>query len=564
MIKYKVSHRVIFLITLFYSMISYGQSTLSLSGNVLDNKTREPLIGVSVVVKGTSNGTITNLDGKFFIQTTPNATLVFSYMGYASKEINIGNHKELTVMLEEKSESLDEVVVIGYGVQKKSDITGAISSVSGKDINNVPVASPLQALQGKAAGVNIVQNTGAPGGNATIKIRGTGTINDADPLYVVDGFIVDEINHLNPNDIASLEILKDAASSAVYGARAANGVVVITTKSGEKGDTKITFDTFVGVSNPWKKIDVMNIEQFALMQDYINGLTNYSTEGKLYYSKNPDTQELYYDQSKFHRIDTIRNNSPENWWDAITQTGFKQQYNLSVSGGSEKNKYMVSASYYDEKGIVKTSGYDRFNVRMNLNSQLVSWLNMNTNITYTNENRNIVPEGQNSVLKSALFQSPMVYTYNSKGYYSENHPIAVLNRNHNKMKRHRIDLNMNLTAQISKWLVYQFKVSDYIIPETWSDFTEVNKLDEDFQMPNDLTSVYKRQNLTNKWEINNLLTFSWNNKIHDLTVLAGQIAEGYKFSYQESTRKGTAGNSSDLWYLSSAYTGDKTRDRKRL
>lgn len=271
MIKYKVSHRVIFLITLFYSMISYGQSTLSLSGNVLDNKTREPLIGVSVVVKGTSNGTITNLDGKFFIQTTPNATLVFSYMGYASKEINIGNHKELTVMLEEKSESLDEVVVIGYGVQKKSDITGAISSVSGKDINNVPVASPLQALQGKAAGVNIVQNTGAPGGNATIKIRGTGTINDADPLYVVDGFIVDEINHLNPNDIASLEILKDAASSAVYGARAANGVVVITTKSGEKGDTKITFDTFVGVSNPWKKIDVMNIEQFALMQDYING-----------------------------------------------------------------------------------------------------------------------------------------------------------------------------------------------------------------------------------------------------------------------------------------------------
>lgn len=558
MIKYKVSHRVIFLITLFYSMISYGQSTLSLSGNVLDNKTREPLIGVSVVVKGTSNGTITNLDGKFFIQTTPNATLVFSYMGYASKEINIGNHKELTVMLEEKSESLDEVVVIGYGVQKKSDITGAISSVSGKDINNVPVASPLQALQGKAAGVNIVQNTGAPGGNATIKIRGTGTINDADPLYVVDGFIVDEINHLNPNDIASLEILKDAASSAVYGARAANGVVVITTKSGEKGDTKITFDTFVGVSNPWKKIDVMNIEQFALMQDYINGLTNYSTEGKLYYSKNPDTQELYYDQSKFHRIDTIRNNSPENWWDAITQTGFKQQYNLSVSGGSEKNKYMVSASYYDEKGIVKTSGYDRFNVRMNLNSQLVSWLNMNTNITYTNENRNIVPEGQNSVLKSALFQSPMVYTYNSKGYYSENHPIAVLNRNHNKMKRHRIDLNMNLTAQISKWLVYQFKVSDYIIPETLSDFTEVDKLDEDFQMPNDLTSVYKRQNLTNKWEINNLLTFSWNNKIHDLTVLAGQIAEGYKFSYQESTRKGTAGNSSDLWYLSSAYTGDKT------
>lgn len=563
MIKYKFSYVAVFLIAIFYSMISYGQGTISISGSVLDSKNNEPLIGVSVVVKGTSNGTITNLDGKFFLKTTPDATLVFSYMGYAGKEITIGNRKELTVMLEEKSESLDEVVVIGYGVQKKSDITGAISSVSGKDINNVPVASPLQALQGKAAGVNIVQNTGAPGGNATIKIRGTGTINDADPLYVVDGFIVDGINHLNPNDIANLEILKDAASSAVYGARAANGVVVITTKSGEKGNTKITFDTFVGVSNPWKKISVLGIEQFALMQDYINGLSNYSSGGELYYSKNPETQELYYDQSKFHRIDTVRNNSPANWWDAITQTGFKQQYNLSVSGGSEKNKYMISASYYDEKGIVKTSGYDRFNVRMNVNSQLVSWLNLSTNIMYTNENRNIVPEGQNSLLKRTLFQSPMVYTYNSKGYYSEDHPIAVLNRNHEKMQRHRIDLNMNLTAQITKQLIYQFKVSDYIIPERYSNFTEVNKLDEDFQMPNDLTTVYKRQNLTNKWEINNLFTFAWNNKIHDITVLAGQIAEGYNFSYQESTRKGTASNSSDLWYLSSAYTGDKNKGLDR-
>ncbi|WP_455587795.1 SusC/RagA family TonB-linked outer membrane protein [Bacteroides sp.] len=547
-----------FLIAIFYSMTSYGQGTISVSGSVLDSKNGEPLIGVSVMVKGTASGTITNIDGKFSLQTAPDATLIFSYMGYANKEISIGNRKELTVMLEEKSESLDEVVVIGYGVQKKSDITGAISSVSGKDINNVPVASALQALQGKAAGVNIIQNTGAPGGNTTIKIRGTGTINDADPLYVVDGFIVDGISHLNPNDIANLEVLKDAASSAVYGARAANGVVVITTKSGEQGKTKITFDTFVGISNPWKKISVLDIEQFALMQDYINGLSNYSSEGKLYYSKNPDTQELYYDQSKFHRIDTIRNNSPENWWDAVTQTGFKQQYNLSVSGGNEKNKYMISGSYYDEKGIVKTSGYNRFNVRMNLNSQLASWLNLSSNIMYTNESRDLVPEGQNSILKRALYQSPMVYTYNSKGYYSEDHPIAVLNRNHEKMKRHRIDLNMSLTAQITKLLVYQFKVSDYIIPENWSNFTEVNKLDEDFQMPSDLTSVYKRQNLTNKWEINNLFTFSWNNKIHDLTVLAGQVAEGYKFSYQESTRKGTASNSSDLWYLSSAYTGDKT------
>ncbi len=563
MIKYKLSQMALLLVAILYSTISYGQNPFSVTGTVLDSKSNEPLIGVSVLEKGTKNGTITDVNGKFTLQTSPNGILVFSYISYVNKEVDINNNHDLTVLLDEQSELLDEIVVIGYGVQRKSDITGAIASVSGKDINNVPVASPLQALQGKAAGVNIIQNTGAPGANTTIKIRGTGTINDADPLYVVDGFIVDGINHLNPNDIANIEIFKDAASSAIYGARGANGIVVVTTKSAEKGTRKISFDSYVGFSNPWKTIPVMDIEQYALTQDYINGLTNYSVDGRLYYSKDPLTHELYYDQSKFHRIDTIRSNSPANWWDAITQTGIKQQYNLSVSGGNEKNKYMVSASYYDEQGIIKTSEYDRFNTRINLSNQLAKWLNMTTNMMYTYENRDIVPEGEGSTLKRALFQNPMVYTYNSRGYYFEDHPIAVLNRNHDNIQRHRIDMNLSLTAQISKLLTYQFKVSDYVIPETRSNFYEVNKLDEDFQMPYDLTTVYKRQNLTNKWEINNLFTFAWNNEIHDLTILAGQTAEGYKYSYQESTRKGTASNSPDLRYLSSAYTGDKTNGLDR-
>ncbi|NDW10634.1 TonB-dependent receptor [Dysgonomonas sp. 520] len=545
----------ILFIAIFYSISSYGQK--SISGSVFDSRSREPLIGVIVSEKGVTNGTVTDIDGEFNLKTAADATLVISYMGYTTQELKVGDEK-IVVLLEEKKELLDEIVVIGYGVQKKSDVTGAISSISGKDINNVPVASALQALQGKAAGVNIIQNTGAPGGNTTIKIRGTGTINDADPLYVVDGFIVDGINHINPNDIANVEVLKDAASGSVYGARGANGVVVITTKSGEKGKTKITFDSFVGFSNPWKKIDVMNIGDFALMQDYINGLTNYSVDGKLYYSKDPATQELVYDRAKYHRIDTIRSNSPSNWWDAITQTGIKQQYNLSVSGGTEKTRYMVSGSYYKEEGIVKTSEYERFNTRLNINTQLLPWLNLSANMMYTNEDRHIVPEGENSVMKRALFQSPMVYTYNSKGYYSEDHPLAVLNRNHNKMERHRIDLNMSLTANITKQLTYQFKVSDYFVPENLSNFFEVNKLDEDFEMPYDLTGVYRRKNEANKWEVNNLLTFTWNNDKHDITILGGQILEGYKSNFQESNRKGTASNSSDLWYLSSAYTGDKT------
>lgn len=224
---------------------------------------------------------------------------------------------------------------------------------------------------------------------------------------MVDGFIVDDINHINPNDIANIEIFKDAASSAVYGARAANGVVSITTKSGESGKTKITFDGYVGISNPWKKIDVMGVDDYALMQDYINGTSIYSSDGRLYYSKNGDNS-YQFDDHKYFLVDTIRRNSPSNWWDAITRTGFKQQYNISVSGGNEKTKFMVSASYYDEKGIVNTSDYKRFNTRININQKLASWLNMTANLSYANEDRNIVPEGSNSVLKRALYQNPLI------------------------------------------------------------------------------------------------------------------------------------------------------------
>lgn len=559
--KHKLSRMAAFVAAVLFTLASYGQNAVSITGTVLDSKSREPLIGVTVVEEGSTNGTATNLDGQFVLQTAPNATLVVSYIGYTSQKVTITGNRSPIVLLEEESKVLDEVVVVGYGVQKKSDVTGSISSISGDDINNMPVSSPLQALQGKATGVNIIQNSGAPGGETTIKIRGTGTINDADPLYVVDGFIVDRIDHLSPNDIANVEVLKDAASSAVYGARGGNGVVLITTRGGEKGAVKVTFDAFVGISNPWKKIDVMNTEQYALMSDYINGLSNYSANGVLYHSKDAEGN-LYYDDYKAFLIDTIRNNSPRNWWDAVTQTGIKQQYNLTVSGGNEKTKYMVSAGFYKETGIVKTSEYQRFNTRVNLNSQLTSWLNLTANMMYTNEDRQIVPEGATSVLKSALYQNPMVYMYDVKGYYSESHPIAVLDRNHNRMERHRIDLNLSLTAQLLKSLIYQFKVSDYLTPETRSRFYEVNKPEEDFLM-SDLTSVYRRHNQSNKWEINNLLTFVWNNDVHDITILGGQTVEGYKYSFQESTRKGTASNAEELQYLSSAYTGDKTYGRDK-
>ncbi len=552
------------LVLLAFAVVGFGLSAqdITVTGQVVDQADNEPLIGATVIAKGTSHGAATDIDGKFSIVVPSKSTLVFSSIGYTPQEVAVNGRTHIDVAMSSTTTDLDEVVVIGYGVQRKSDITGSISSISGKEINDVPVASALQALQGKASGVNIIQNSGSPGGATTIKIRGTGTVNDADPLYVVDGFIVDDITHLNPNDIANVEIFKDAASSAVYGARAANGVVSITTKSGESGKVSVNFDSYVGFSNPWKKINVMGTEDYALMLDYINGTSTYSADGRLYQTKNDDGTYTFDAHKKF-LVDTISANSPANWWDAITRTGIKQQYNLSVSGGNSKTKFMVSGSYYDEKGIVKTSDYQRVNVRMNLQQQLASWLDLSANMSFANEDRDLVPEGSSSVLKRALYQSPMVMTYNSKGYWSENHPLAQIDRYHKNYNRDRLDMNLTLSANFLKFFNYQFKASYYTTPETTSQFTEVGALEEDFAIT-DLSTIYKYKTQTNKWEINNLLTFNWHNDVHSVTALAGQTAEGYKYSIQESTKRGTASNDETQWYLSSGYTGDKTYgyDRK--
>ena len=530
----------------------------NINGSVWDETTQEPIIGASVMIEGTTTGTITDLDGNFNLNVSLNDKLVISYMGYTTQTITVSSFQPVIIHLSEEKQELDELVVIGYGVQKKSDITGAISSVSSEDISSALASNPMQALQGRASGVQIVQNSGAPGSKTTIKIRGTGTVNDSDPLYVVDGFIVDDIEYLNPNDIESMEILKDAASSSIYGARSANGVVLITTKQGESGKTKIVFDSYAGISSPWKKIDVMGVEDFALMRDYVEDREIYSVDGQLYYSKDPEGN-LYFDDYKYHLLDTIMSNpdNPDNWWDAITQTGIKQHYNLSVSGGNDKHKYLVSGSYYDERGIVKTSDYQRFSLRMNLNNKLAKWLDLRTSLLYTNDERNIVPEGNNSVLKRALSQNPLIHTYNTAGYYSEDHPIAMIERNHNTTTNHRIDANIDLTARLGKLFTYQFKFSNSANFFNRNRFFEVNKREEAFIMPTDLTKVARTHNMTNKTEINNLLTFNYNKHNHNIGVTLGQTAEMYKLTDLYAERQGAASNSSNLWYLDAAYYGDR-------
>lgn len=541
--------------------ISAVAQEITVSGTVFDPEEGEPIISASVIVKGSKVGVVTDYDGHYSIKAPADGVLIFSYVGYDTKEEKINGRTTIDINMTTNSQILDEVVVVGYGVQRKSDITGSISSISGKDVNNTPTSSVLQSLQGKASGVNIIQNSGAPGGATTIKIRGTGTVNDADPLYVVDGFIVDDITHLSPNDIANIEIFKDAASSAVYGARAANGVVSITTKSGEQGKTSVTFDSYVGFSNPWKKISVMDTENYALMLDYINGQSVYSADGKMYQTKTADGR-YEYDAHKAFLVDTICSNSPANWWDAITRTGIKQQYNIAVTGGNDNTKYHVSGGYFNEKGVIRSSDYQRFNVRMNFQQKITSWLDLSANLSYSNEDRDLIPEGSGSVLKRALNQNPMVMTYNTKGYWTEDHPLAQIARYHRSVKRDRFEMNATLSANFLKYFNYQLKGSYYSTPETTRQFTEVGKLEEDFAIT-DLSTIYEKKAHIYKWEINNLLTFNWSNKVHSVTALAGQTAEGYKYDFQESTKLGTPSNDPDQWYLSSGFTGDKANGLNR-
>lgn len=317
-----------------FALDAYGQQRI-VTGRVLDNATDENMIGVSVQVKGTATGGITDMDGKFQVNvSSADAVLVFSYMGYQTEEVKVGQQSDLTIRMKEDGELLEEVVVIGYGTQKRKDVTTAISSVSTKDLDERPIVSAAQALQGKAAGVYVMQPSGTPGADMSIRVRGTTSFNGSnDPLYVVDGVAVDNINFLSPNDIASMQILKDASSAAIYGSRAANGVIMITTKAGETGKAKVALNAQIGINSVANKIESLNAVQYKELQEEIGAILN------------PGTADI------------------TDWHDEVYQTGLTQNYQVSVSNGNEKFKYYLSAGYLDEQGVLKAAFFRRYNFR---------------------------------------------------------------------------------------------------------------------------------------------------------------------------------------------------------
>ncbi len=397
--------------------------TLKVSGVVKGSEDGLPLPGVSVVIKGGKlTGTITDIEGKFSINVPAGRSLSFTYIGYRTLVKVINQSQDLNISLESDSRMLDEVVAIGYGTMKKSDLTGSVGSVSGKELKMAPVARVDEALQGRIAGVTVNANSGQPGADAIIHVRGVGTVGISTPIYVVDGIVTDNINFLSTSDIASLEVLKDASTAAIYGSRGANGVILITTKKGDKtGKTNINFESYVGTQNTWKKLDVMGRDQFANLvalmgntktgDDGLDALglnewirSNYtpnsSTRYPLIVQKNADGS------IKTPGIDYTKYDT--NWQDQVfVKNAMMHNYYVSADGGTEKSNYLMSFNKFDQDGTLIGSYYNRMTIRLNTSMEVKKWLRIGEDLSFTNSHSyNVQNNGNTALIASALSMAP--------------------------------------------------------------------------------------------------------------------------------------------------------------
>jgi TonB-dependent starch-binding outer membrane protein SusC len=369
---------------LFCLQLSFAQTSV-VKGKVTSGD--NALAAVTVQVKGLKTATQTNLDGEFSVEASPTATLIFTAIGYTPLEVKVNNRMVVNVQLESSSKVLDQVVVIGYGTQKRKDVTGAISSVTAATIEKVPVTTVDQALQGRAAGVQITNNDATPGGNVSVLIRGIGSLasNGNAPLYVIDGYpTTGGINNINPNDIASMDVLKDASATAIYGIRAANGVVIITTKKGFKNKIQVSLDGFASVQSKPRQYDLLNAREFATLSNEVEAADLTNTYHGLPIWQTPD---------QLHNVD---------WQDAIYRNGLTQNYTIGIRGGSDKVQTAMSVGYYNQKGIIIGSFFKRYSLNLNLDYQPTKWLKSSTSVKYSYQDANTaLGTGTNGLLNIA-------------------------------------------------------------------------------------------------------------------------------------------------------------------
>lgn len=514
--------RKISLLGLICLLTNILMAQTNISGTVTDVD-KNPLPGVSVLCKSTSQGTVTNLDGKYTLSVNKGNTLTFSQIGMQTQEIKISNQPTLNVILRESTIELDEVVAIGYGTAKKIDLTSSIISVKPDDLKNVKVGSAADALQGLAAGVLISKGSFKPGGSSHILIRGNGSFGNGGanttPLYIIDGVMSNAgLDVIAPSDIESIEVLKDAASTAIYGSRASNGIILVTTKKGKTGKAKITFNTNIGVQNLINKQKVLNASQFREILDAATDNT------------------YLWDKEEQRMFDS---GLSTDWQDLITQSGVYQNYNLGITGGSEKTTYYLGLDWVDQDGIIKNTGYQKGNIRFNLDSELNNWLKMGVKFNIirssTNSSNTDGVAGMNSLdqgtMGSAIASKPSAPVFNENGTYYDNlllrpNPVAAMTYFKNNFTQTRINGSFSLEAEIMKNLKLRTENGTEYISNQSNVFQDSR-----------MTGIYKNVNISDRnngeqfyLQTENTLTYQLNKDIHRLTAVGGFSASIFNWT----------------------------------
>lgn len=536
----------------FVLLIGVGFQTqvfaqVTVSGSITDASTGESLIGVNVLETGTTNGTITDVNGYYTITVAEKASLKFTYIGYLSTTKQLNGAVTLDVALESDVSILDEVVVVGYGSQRKSDLTGSLSSVSEEQLKAVPVTGLDQALQGRAAGVYVTQNDGAPGGALSIRIRGIGSTLTAEPLYVIDGVpIVNDnqgssatfgaldgggqasnaLNTINPNDVERIEVLKDASATAIYGARAANGVVLITTKRGAAGKSQISLDSYVGASQVLRKLDVMNLREYAKYFGEIN------------------VAQL----EEFERPELLGDGT--DWQDAVFRTGINQNHQLSISGGNKSTQFAISGGFTDTKGIVVGSDFQRYSARVNLDHHINDRLDIGGSITVAQTNERIVINDNSAgVIFTALLTPPSAPVRNADGSFAApqdeidlqfDNPVARALETINDNARTRVLSNAYFSAKLFDGLTYRTELGTDL---NFSDQLVFYPSTDRGNFSNTISTLNTSRNQSTFWINKHLLTYDSNiGASSKISTLLGFEAQAGSYEFISASRNGLPNN----------------------
>jgi len=500
----------------------------------------EPIIGANIIIKGTSSGVISDVNGRFAIEASPSDVLVVSFIGYVTEEIAVGTRSVIDIRLSEDVQTLGEVVVVGYGTMKKSDLTGAVASVSGDALRGSVVASPDQALQGRIAGVQVTQNTGQPGGAVSIRIRGTTSLTgSSEPLYVIDGIQMvgdaegipgfdwqggsggqqeagtNPLANLNPNDIASIEVLKDASATAIYGSRAAAGVVIITTKRGQQGQANVSYNGYYALQHVYKTFDMMDLPTYAQYNNEI-------------------AQQVSTIAANPNFADPSLLGPGTDWLEAIFRVAPMQHHSITISGGSDKTSYYVSGGYFEQEGIIIGSNFNRFNVRVNLDSKVKDWISLGASIALSRKDEKIINnDGGDGVISQAAQMPPHIPVKNFDGSYAGpdqqnvsaqigSNPVAQALLRNNTVLENRALTNLFADFQLVKGLTFRSELSANYGNYLNRSFNPSYKWGT---LTNPVSQLGQASNQNFNWQWRNYATYVNSFGNHSLHVTLGQEAQ---------------------------------------